>query len=62
MSMLISVGIRLETERDYLLLPSVFDASTICTLSLPQRKKSILSSSGQEVLRDLIQLSNCNQG
>ena len=62
MSILASVGIRLATEHDYLLLPSKFEASTIANLSLPQTKKSILSSSGQEILNNLIHLNNCDLG
>jgi hypothetical protein len=64
MSILASAGIRLETEYDYLLLPSKFEASTIANanMSLSQTKKSILSNSGQEILRNLSRLNNCDQG
>jgi len=62
MSMLVAVGIRIETEHDYLLLPSIFQASSVHNLPLQPRNKSTLSTSGQEILQKLNQLNNYDQG
>jgi hypothetical protein len=61
MTVLRSFGIRLQTEADYLRTPPIIDTTSSRSLPKLPRKDTILSTSGREVLKNLIRLYKDNQ-